>query len=65
VIAIPCGDLGGHLSTVLEYFLFRKKYTGMPEKMRMSPIAASRGLVIIVLKNSPIQNRIKMAGTTG
>ena len=59
-------DRGGSgTQEFLLYFLFRKKYTGIPEKIKIKPIAASRGLVIMVLKNRPIQNRMNMAGTMG
>jgi len=37
----------------------------MPDRIKITPIAASRGRVTMVLKNKPIQNRMKMAGTKG
>jgi hypothetical protein len=37
----------------------------MPDKIRIIPMAASRGRVIIVLKNKHMQKTMKIAGTTG
>jgi hypothetical protein len=46
-------------------FLWRYRNTGIPDKMRVIPIIASRGRVMKVLKTNPMQNIINNAGTTG
>jgi hypothetical protein len=59
------GGLKYHFIPSFENLLLRRKYTGIPARIRARPIMASRGRVIIVLKNSAIQNNTKIAGTTG